>query len=278
MFAAVEKRTIDRVKLAYRVAGDPAAPLIVLIHGLTGSSSDWEQTAQALAAAGWRIIAPDCPGHGGSEAPNEPEVYDPANVGDLLHALVLEQTHTPAVLVGNSMGGAIAQEYAIRHRRDARALVLVDSAGDLRQPITRQPGHQDFVEKELKVGLEEGMAAIWELHQEMRGWMFAGNFPLHIQELMKARVCRTSAKGYLFGDRALGTRRKTLADLARLDIPTLVMCCEHEGRMLKDVAEDLAATIPEAKYEIIPSAWHQPQLENPAAFNSALLNFLAVLS
>jgi len=273
----VKKRSIDGAMLAYRAAGNLAARPIMLIHGLTGSSADWESTAGALAPAGWRVIAPDCPGHGDSFAPTEPGDYELGRVADLLHRLAAELAQVPAIMVGNSMGGAIAQEYAIKHGHDVSALVLVDSAGDMRRPIARPAGHQEFVEREFKTGLEGGMEAIWELHQEARGWMYAGDLRPDFRERMKARICRTSAYGYLYSDRALGNRRKTLANLAPLKMPTLVMCCEHEGAMLKQVSEDLASAIPGARSETIPDAWHQPQLENPAAFNEILLRFLGTL-
>ena len=274
MSVAIERRTIDGIELAYRTAGDGGAPAAMLIHGLTANADDWESTANALAPAGFRVLAPDLPGHGQSSAPKDPTAYQMASIADLLHGLAVALDLVPAVIVGNSMGGAIAQEYALRHRGDVTALVLVDSAGDMRQPIARPPGHEAFVAREFKLALEEGMEAVWNLHQETRAWMYAAGAPPDVQARMKARICQTAPEGYLYSDRALGSRRKTLPDLARLHVPTLVMCCEHEGAALKEVSDDLAATIPGARSFMIPNAWHQPQLENPAAFNDALLMFL----
>lgn len=56
-----------------------------------------------------------------------------------------------------------------------------------------------------------------------------------------------------------------------------MICCEKEALFLKHVSDDLAATIPGAKYEIIPHAWHQPHLENPQVFNEVLLNFIGAV-
>ncbi|MFZ1989758.1 MAG: alpha/beta hydrolase [Alphaproteobacteria bacterium] len=263
--------------IAYRASGHPEARPVILIHGLLANADDWESTASALVTAGWRTLAPDCPGHGDSSAPREPNAYDLVRVADLLHGLAVALGCAPAVIVGNSMGGAIAQEYAIRYSRDVSALVLVDSAGDMRRQIQRPEGHEEFVAKEFKLALEKGMEAVWDLHQQVRGWMDASWAAPEVQARMKARICRTSPYGYLYADRALGNRRKTLADLARLSVRTLVICCEHESSLLKEVAEDLATTIPNASFEIIPNAWHQPHLENPAGFNDVLLRFLGSL-
>ena len=263
--------------IAYRASGHPEARPVILIHGLLASADDWEGTAAELAATGWRSLAPDCPGHGNSSAPHEPGAYDLVHIADVLRALAVALRYAPAVIVGNSMGGAIAQEYAIRHPGDVSALVLVDSAGDMRQPLERAEGHEEFVAEEFKLALEQGMEAVWDFHQRARGWMNASWAAPEAQAKMKARICRTSPYGYLYADRALGNRRKTLADLAHLNVPTLVISCEHETAPLKEVAEDLAAAIPNASFETIPNAWHQPHLENPARFHQTLLRFLGAL-
>ena len=271
----MEIRTIDGVDLAYYTAGPVDGRPITLIHGLTANARDWFATANALAAAGWRVLSPDCPGHGRSAAPKDPAAYGMRRVADRLHDLARALGWAPAVIVGNSMGGAIAQEYALRHGADVTALVLADSAGDLREPLARSPEHAAFVAKEFNTGLEKGMEAVWDLHQEAGGWADAKAMTPEVRAWRKARFCLTSAEGYLYGDRALGDRRKTLPDLAHLDLRTLVICCENEEPYLKAVSDELAATIPGAQFALIPRAWHQPHLENAPAFNEALLSFLA---
>jgi pimeloyl-ACP methyl ester carboxylesterase len=271
----MDRRTVGGVELAFRLSGDLAAQPIILIHGLTASSSDWSQTVGPLAAAGWRALSPDCPGHGGSSAPSDPASYRMEHVADLFHDLAKQLGFAPAVIVGNSMGGAIAQEYAIRHSADTRALVLVDSAGDMRRPIERPPGHADFAAREFKLATEQGIEAVWEMHQAERGFLYAGDLSPAVQAWRKARFCWTSSEGYLYGDRALGERRATGADLAKLRCTTLVVCCEHEQQFLKEVSEDLAMAIPGAQSVTIPRAWHSPQIENAGAFNEALLEFLS---
>lgn len=274
---SMPKRVIDGVELAYHLAGGADAPPVVLVHGLTANARDWSQTAKALAAAGWRVLSPDCPGHGASSAPKDATAYAMHRVADRLHSLACDLGFAPAVIVGNSMGGTVAQEYALRHPGDVAALVLVDSAADLRAPLSRGPDHADFVATEFKVALEKGMEAVWDLHQERHGWLYAGGMTAAAQAWRKTRFCLTSPEGYLYGDRALGDRRKMLPDLARLDCKTLVVCCANEEPFMKAMSDDLAATIPGAAYAVIPRAWHQPHLENPATFNETLLTFLASL-
>ncbi len=273
----MEKKVIGGVEIAYHAVGDIRGRPIVLIHGLTASASDWRQTASALVAEGWRVLSPDCPGHGSSSAPRDPEAYLTESVADVLHTLAEGLDWAPAVIVGNSMGGAIAQEYAIRHPGSVMALVLVDSAGDLRKPLPKPTDQHEFVELERALAFEQGMAAVWDLHQERGGWLYSGNLSPQAQTRRRQRLLAVSPQAYIYGDRALGNRRKTLPDLARLRCRTLVVCCENEEEYLREVSEDLARTIPSADYEVIPRAWHQPHLENSAAFNDVLLNFLKSL-
>jgi len=273
----METRVIGGIEIAYHAMGNTGAKPIVLIHGLTASASDWRQTAGALVTEGWRVLSPDCPGHGSSAAPRDAEAYSTESVADVLHMLAEALGWEPAVIVGNSMGGAIAQEYAIRHPGSVMALVLVDSAGDLRRPLPKPTGHHEFVELERALAFEQGMAAVWDLHQERRGWLYSGNLSPQAQAWRRQRILAVSPEGYIYGDRALGDRRKTLPDLARLRCRTLVVCCENEEEYLREVSEDLTRTIPAAQYEVIPRAWHQPHLENPVAFIDVLLRFLESL-
>jgi pimeloyl-ACP methyl ester carboxylesterase len=94
------------------------------------------------------------------------------------------------------------------------------------------------------------------------------------REMLRREFARTSFAGYEFGALALRTRRDTLNDLATLDLPVLVVRGEHESPSLTRVSDDLAATIPGARLEVIPGAGHSPQFETPEAFNRILLEFL----
>src|SRR5262245_8219758 len=120
----MKKEVIRGVEIAYHALGDTNAKPIVLIHGLTATAGDWRQTASALVEEGWRVLSPDCPGHGSSSAPRDAEAYAMEGVADVLHMLAQTLGWDPAVIVGNSMGGAIAQEYAIRHPGSVMGLVL----------------------------------------------------------------------------------------------------------------------------------------------------------
>ncbi len=268
---------IDGVRLSGQVAGSPEGRPIVLLHGLTANSDDWSFTVRPLTEAGWRVLAPDLPGHGRSSAPKDALAYRLERVADLMHGLAGELGFAPAVVVGNSMGGAVAQEWVLRHPEGVSALVLVGSAGDLDAPQPPMPEDTAFAERERALFWSEGAGAVWELHQKEGGWLQSTNMPPEVAAWGKARFCGIRPEGNYYGRQAVLERRQTLAELAQLSCKTLVICGETEPAWFRAVSESLAATIPAATYEIIPAGGHCPQWQNTGAFNEILLSFLATL-
>ena len=274
---AVEKRTIGGIEIAYRVTGEAGARPIVLIHGLIASMRDWMYNVKPLAEAGWRVLTPDNPGHGDSAAPADAAAYTMAHVADVLHGLAVELGFAPAVIVGHSMGGAVAEEYAVRHGGDVDALVLVASAGGSPQRYKRTPQMDALAAAERALLFAQGMEAVWRLHQERGMWASVTNLPPPAQAFFKERFCRCSPRGYAYGDDGLQGRRDTVADLTRFTKKALVICGEHEETLMKATSAEFAAVLPNSRRVEITNAGHSPQFENVAAFNETLLGFLNAL-
>jgi len=106
----------------------------ILIHGLAASLHDWDALLPALADDGYRACALDLLGHGGSHKPERVEDYTIANVFRHLAGWVDSlQCRKPAVVIGHSLGGYLALEYALRFPERVRALVLVNPFYSTRQ-------------------------------------------------------------------------------------------------------------------------------------------------
>ena len=116
--------TIDGARIHYQEAGDEKAPPMILIHGFISSNLVWSDVFLPLANAGFRVIAPDLPGYGYSDKPDDAEYTIDAQaraVIGLLNQLRIEK----AIIVGASYGGAIAATLALDYPERVERLVLV---------------------------------------------------------------------------------------------------------------------------------------------------------
>lgn len=127
----IEKKSVrlHGHRVVYRIGGRDAPgrrPVVLLVHGMAGSSATWRHIMGALAAR-YIVIAPDLPGHGESDKPRQDySLGAHANaLRDLLLTLGVEQV----TVVGQSLGGGIAMQLAYQHPRHCERLVLVSSGG-----------------------------------------------------------------------------------------------------------------------------------------------------
>src|SRR5437899_1959678 len=132
-----EEITLHGHRVSYRRAG--WGPVIVLIHGITGSSLTWEHVIEPLAER-YTVVAPDLLGHGESAKPRGDYSLGAyaSGVRDLLGAL----GHERASVVGHSLGGGVAMQFAYQFPERCERLVLVSSGGLGREvhPILRGAG------------------------------------------------------------------------------------------------------------------------------------------
>lgn len=115
------------VRAHYRDQGNPAGPVLVMVHGFSASTDTWEPWAQRL-GADYRIIAIDLPGHGLTRAP---EGWSPTieAFADHVNAVTAKLGVSKFVIIGNSMGGNTAWAYALKYPQTLDGLVLVDAGG-----------------------------------------------------------------------------------------------------------------------------------------------------
>src|SRR5215207_1526205 len=113
-------------RVVCRVAGDPGLPVILLIHGITCSGATWDPVLPALAEHA-HVIAPDLLGHGESDKPRADYSLGAFASGlrDLLECL----GHERATVVGHSLGGGVAMQFAYQYFEYCERLVLVSSGG-----------------------------------------------------------------------------------------------------------------------------------------------------
>jgi pimeloyl-ACP methyl ester carboxylesterase len=110
--------------VAYRVAG--SGPPLLLVHGMAGSASTWRHVMPAL-ARDHTVLAPDLPGHGRSA--KGPGDYSLGSLASSLRDLLVALGHDRVTIVGQSLGGGVAMQFAYQYPERCDRLVLVSSGG-----------------------------------------------------------------------------------------------------------------------------------------------------
>jgi pimeloyl-ACP methyl ester carboxylesterase len=240
--------------------------LVLLLHGVGGGREAWLQTGPVLAEAGLRVLAADLPGYGLS-APMDP--CDLAGMAERVHSLIRQADAARTVLVGHSMGGMVAQELWARAPGCVQVLVLANTSPAFGKP--EGAWQQGFLAERfapLDRGL--GMAGLaTQLVPAMLGPLAAPGTAAAAQALM-AGVPEATYRAALRALVAFDRR----AALPAIAVPTLVMTGQHDRTASPEVAERMAARIPQARCVVLPGAGHLANMEQPGAFNGAILDFL----
>jgi pimeloyl-ACP methyl ester carboxylesterase len=251
-------------------AGEPASEHVVLwLHAFPVSSAMWLDQLHAV-PPGWRMIAPDLAGFGGTtDHAERPSIDDFArDVDQLLDALSLEQV----VLGGLSMGGYAA--FAVHRLAPTRlrALILADTKATADTPAAR-----DGREAMLRVVDERGSAGVAdEMLPKLLGGTTRRSRPA-VEARVRALIEANTAAGLRRAIVRLRDRPDASPQLAQIRVPVLVIVGEEDGVTPVDDARAIAAGAPDARLAIAPEAGHLSNLENPASFNAALRPWLAGL-
>ena len=247
---------------------------VALLHGVGGGRRIWNAdcggTAQTLADAGWRVVAFDLPGYGDSPLPaTMSTAVMAAAVADSLRALDAR----PAVLLGHSMGGMVAQELAATDPEAVQALILACTS-----PAFGKPGgdwQQGFLRDRLApLDAGQGMAALAQ--QLVAGMVSPQATPQAIAQGagVMARVPEATYRAALQAIVSFDRR----AALPGIRVPTLCLAAEHDRTAPLAVMQRMAEHIPGARTALVRGAGHLANIEQPAAFAAAVIAFLDTLA
>lgn len=254
--------TLIDASIHYRLDGPAAAPVLVLSNSLGTTLDMWEPQVAAFAAR-FRVLRYDTRGHGDSTA--GPGPYSIAQLGGdvvrLLDHLGVKRAH----LCGLSMGGITAMWLALHHPQRINRLVLCNTAAWI-GPASNWTERVEQVRK-------DGMAPI--APAVVSRWLTPGYAASHPgqAEALQAMLRATPAGGYMAN--CIAVRDSDLrGEVAGIKAPTLVIA--GGGDMPTPPADGrfLAASIPDSRYVELDAA-HLSNQEQPAAFNAAVLEFLA---
>jgi pimeloyl-ACP methyl ester carboxylesterase len=264
-------------RVSYRTAGE--GPVILLIHGITGDSRQWNETIPQLADH-YTVLAPDLLGHGESAKPRGD--YSLGAYAASLRDLLIVLGHRRATVVGHSLGGGIAMQFSYEYPVFCERLVLVDSGGLGKEvhPLLRAaalPGAElvlpllahshvhrvgEAIAQALgRLGLELGH----DLAEMARGYA-----SLSDAEARRAFLHTVRAVIDLDGQRVDATDRLYLAQM----IPTLILWGRRDPLIPVEHAAVAHRAIPGSRMEIFDDAGHFPHVESPVRFARLLMDFI----
>jgi pimeloyl-ACP methyl ester carboxylesterase len=260
---------INGVDLHYQDTGEGYP--VVWCHEFAGDYRSWEGQIRGLSRL-YRNVTWNYRGYPPSSVPDDPAAYSQeqivADLLGLLDHLGIERAH----LVGLSMGGSLVLAFALAHPERCRSIVAAGAGSG----TTDRARFEQDVQQVAKVLLEDGMAALGAfytrgptrlsfLRKDPRGWQeFHEQFLTH------------SARGSAYTMLGVQLRRPTIYDLGpRLDalrVPTLVIVGDEDEPCLEP-ALFLKRKIASSGLLVLPQSGHTTNLEEPAAFNAAVLSF-----
>jgi pimeloyl-ACP methyl ester carboxylesterase len=262
-----ERRLLSAgISTAVLEGGD--GPPVVLLHGPMGSAAHWMGIIPGLVAT-HRVIVPDLPGHGASEADDAGRI-DSARVMEWLGGLIEQSCKTPPALVGQLLGGAIAVRYAGESVHRVRRLVLVDTFG--LRPFQPAPEFGLALSNFLAQPTERTHTNLWQhcafdldaLRQRMgKRWQ-----PFEAYNLDRARAPSVQAAVAALMEH-FGAPAISAGDLARITVPTTLIWGRHDRATPLAVAAEASARFGWPLH-VIENCNDDPPVEQPEALLRAL--------
>ncbi|HEY7965881.1 MAG TPA: alpha/beta fold hydrolase [Solirubrobacteraceae bacterium] len=254
------------------IGSAPGTPLL-LVHGLGGRWQNWLENIPRLARAR-RVVALDLPGFGRSQLPRG-EISIAGYAAAIQHACDLLEIES-VVLVGNSMGGAVAARTALAAPRLVERLVLVSAAAISIRNFNPAPGAALMaLISRTPLGTPDGVRSAMR-RRRARHLAFAAlvRHPTLIETDMLTELVGGRGAPGLAAAMAAMIDGETAAELEAIEQPTLIV----QGRedMLVPLADSawLRTQIPHARLEAIEDTGHLPMVERPVRFNDLLLDFV----
>jgi pimeloyl-ACP methyl ester carboxylesterase len=272
-----EEITLHGHRVSYRRAG--WGPVVVLIHGVTGSAETWADVMGPLAER-YTVVAPDLLGHGESAKPRGDYSLGAyaSGVRDLLGAL----GHDRATVVGHSLGGGIAMQMAYQFPERCERLVLVSSGGLGREVsaflrAATLPGselvlpllaHSRVLDATSAIGSvfgRLGMRAGPDMEEIWRGFSSLNDVGARMAFIHTLRGVIDPG-----GQRVNATDRLYLAER----VPTMLLWGERDPIIPAHHGRAAQALIPGSRFETFPGAGHFPHRTDPRAFVECLEDFI----
>ncbi|HEX5380510.1 MAG TPA: alpha/beta fold hydrolase [Phenylobacterium sp.] len=243
----------DGVKIHYDVHGE--GPVLLLTHGFSSTGQMWAGQVEALSRH-FKLITWDMRGHGDTDYPADPAQYsEEATVADM--AALLDAVGAKSAIIGGlSLGGYMSLAFHLAHPDRTRALLIIDTG----------PGYKN---DEARAGWNaNAQKTAQRFETDGLGRLAGGSVETRIVRHRDATGLAHAARGMLAQRDA-----RVIESLPHIAVPSLVVVGADDAPFIP-ASGYMAAKIPGAKLVTIPNAGHASNIDQPEAFNAAVLGFL----
>ena len=230
-----------------------SGPALLFVHGSGGDHTVWGHQLQGLKDR-FTVAALDLNGHG--KSPHRDGDAMATYVADV--QAVIDRLDSPTVVLGHSLGGAVAQTLALQRPDHLLGVGLIGTGGKLRV-------HPDLLET-IDRNLDEATDVLVQ-------WLFSDSASDELREKARAQM-RENGQEPLARDFRVCDAFDVLDRLGEIDVPTLVAVGQDDRMTPVKYAEHLRDAIPNAYLEVMDDAGHMVMLERPAALNNAIARFM----
>lgn len=238
-----------------RQNGDKESPAVVLIHGAGGTHMHWPYNLRRL--NNHRVFAPDLPGHGKSSGLGKQSVEKYAEtISAWMDAIGLDQ----ALIVGHSMGGAIAQTLAVQRPEVVTGLVLIGTGARLEV-------NQDLL---YKFSTPSSTPAAIDM---VIKWSWNNTKDEKLLKMVKEQMLAIRS-AVVYGDFLACNNFDLTGQVEHIQAPTLIIVGENDKMTPLDLNKQLERKIPKAKMAVISEGGHMVMLEKPEAVAEEVFGFL----
>jgi 3-oxoadipate enol-lactonase len=252
------------IQMNYELSGREDASMVVLSHSLGSSLTMWNPQMDSLEPH-FQVLRYDIRGHGRSDVTSGAytlELLGQDAIG-LLDALNIEKVH----FVGLSMGGMIGQCLALNYPHRLKSLALCDTAAVI--SADAQPIWQERINAAREKGMESSV------DQTMERWFTPSSLSLNSSKVAAIRkeFLATPVEGYIGCSEAI-RKLNYLDRLSMIKVSTLIIVGEDDPGTPVAASEAMHKRIRNSRLVVLPSARHLSNVEQPEAFNAALIKFL----
>jgi 3-oxoadipate enol-lactonase len=241
--------------------------LLIFLHGIGGNKSNWDRQL-AFFSPHAKAVAMDIRGYGESD-----DYAAKASITDFAEDVLTVVEHFGAGqvhLIGLSLGGRIAQRFAMNYPDRVASLTLADARPDTRD--TRTPEQREQFLQARSVPLKNGKTPS-DIAPAVVNGLVGPNASKAVKDELIAAMSTLRVPSYLKTIEA-NLNDDFVGSLENITAPTLVLVGEHDTTTPPVLSEELATVIPNAELEIIRDSGHLSNVEQPDAFNQRLWTFL----